>query len=190
MKRLTLAVLLGLSLSSFARSGIDIDVDGGRDRGDIALGDAVFGGTACNGQDAAKVFIEEGKLKVAFEDFGVQARFTRLERATCLFSIQAEWPAGKQIVIKNVKLKGAYAIGSGKAVATAELFTTGGVGQPVQAQATSGAGRFREVEPGEVYRSSCTGSGLLRLNSSIRLTGSGSMKLDRLSAELSLEDCP
>lgn len=188
MKSLTFAMLLGLALNAQGRDSEDILVDGEREDNAIRLEEPVTGGTQCGSSRSLKLKLEDGVLKVKFDEFAVQSRGSRLERETCLFSAAMEWPQGYRVVLKDLSLRGSADVHSGRAVARAELFTTGGVGQALEITAT-GEGKFARVQRGVVSQSGCSGSGLLRLNSSLRLTGSGSLKVNRLKAELSLEAC-
>ncbi len=181
MKRFNVVVALGLALPAFGTARESIEWD-----------EPVMGGTACK---ATEIVLEGEQLRVNFDQYQARLRGGRLARATCLFSAGARWPAGFRIVIRNVALRGRYALQSAvSGVARAELFTTGGTGQIVEAQKASGAGKFSVTEAGTVYRSDCSGEGMLRMNSSVRVVASGgnaagSMELRRLTADLSLESC-
>ena len=187
MKKTLLMVLIGMALPALARERTR-PVEG------IELEDAVTGGTACGSSDSVSVSLEDGVLDVEFADFQAGQRGVRMDRQTCLFSAVAQWPQGSQIVIRNLNLRGSYHLGAGASgVARAELFTTGGEGTPAEVQGTEGHGYFDQTLSDEVYRSNCSGSGMLRLNSSIRVTsgnnGRNAMGLEGLSAELTLEPC-
>ncbi len=198
MKSITLTILMGLALQAHGRGGEDgggiIIIGGGRHQ--IELGEAVTGGTACNYEGSVDIELEDdGKLKVDFDDFSATMRGSRIERATCMFSAPISWPRGQRVVIKDLGIRGHSAVSySTRASVAAEMFMTGGFGETLSESLSSGVSSFNEKLNGEVYSSDCSGSGLLRLNSNIRLIGSGyggagKVEVRKISAELSLESC-
>jgi hypothetical protein len=182
MKLKSLAVLLVLALPALGREAIQVY-------------DITEAGSGCPaGTGDVQIDVDDGELNVDFSSLRAEMRGGRLAREVCMFAAKAKWPRGYQIVISDVNLKGRYTLRSGtRGAVHSELFTTGGVGEAIDLS-LSGSGHFDETESGEVYRSDCSGSGLLRMNSSVRVTsaggfGSGSVRLSSLNAELSLEKC-
>lgn len=187
MKQTLLLALIAMALPAFARERLP-SVDA------IELESAVTGGTACADSDSVYVSLDEDYLDVQFANFTAGQRGARMDRQTCLFSAVARWPQGSQIVVRDLSLRGDYRLSSGATgVARAEIFTTGGVGTPAEVQGTEGHGYFDETLFDEVYRSDCSGSGILRMNSSIRVISGGfgrsAMSLEGLSAQVTLEPC-
>lgn len=150
----------------------------------IETGETKAAGNAC-ARGQVKLVVRDDRLQVQFEAFRVKSG----ERKSCNLAVPIQWPAGKILVVGELRAKGL----NGPSQKTPghfgiEIFSPGKRGTPFSVSLPDSQGAFEQIAPGKHFRSACGGNTILRLNSHLE-GGQGDITLDQLEANLTLEPC-
>lgn len=159
---------------------------------DITLGEPTYAGTGCP-QGTAQVALSPQRrwLAVGFAAYTANAESSgAFARESCGLAIPVSVPPGLRVSLSRLRAYGDADIPSrGRGTFRAEYFFTGSTGATVERDFRGGFDGSFVVRGGDVVRSGCGESGILRVNTSIRASNGGRLRLQFLTLDVRVERC-
>jgi hypothetical protein len=145
----------------------------------VQLGAIQLGGTACQLSDVGPIpaTLDGGKLQIPAAIMLKKEAARPMSRGTCAFSLPVQVDAGYRLVLSDSSTLGLVNLAKGtKARVSVELFKVGAHGQVLSLEESAVDGKIRKnfelKQAGEVLRTECGESTILRGNASVMLQGS------------------
>ncbi len=160
--------------------------------GPLSFADVEYGGSGCPAQSAEASFDQDGNLTLKLSEYELWNEPGK-GRLSCAVAWSISPPPGHALMLNEVKVNGYVDLKSGStALFEGESFFSGGHGAPFKAETRNpGAQEITYVIPPSFERLPCGASGILRVNTSIKVNeGTSHFKIDSITiAKARLSRC-
>lgn len=143
----------------------------------VTLGEVGYGGSGCSDGTATIVpgFSRQAAILI-FDDYKVGANGRAVDRMTCGIAVPVAVPAGVQVAIRNIALRGTSSLPEGlDATLSVEAFTAGSQGEVNEigfsGPSQTGYLRFVSIADDKLQWSGCGADTNLRINTNLRTRG-------------------